>query len=61
MPQRTIAGLVFDVPSPSVYQLRGFPVQIVFVNGFWWLECGGKYGARPSLQRAAEDLAWVLK
>jgi hypothetical protein len=61
MTKRTIAGLRFNVPSPSVYQLCGFPVQIFFANGSWWIECGGKVGARPSLQAAAEDLAWVLK
>lgn len=57
MTQRTIAGLAFNVPSPSVYQLIGFPVQIIFANGFWWIECGGKLGARASLAQAAEDIA----
>lgn len=33
MTQRTLFGLTFDVSSPSVYQLRGFPVQIFFCNG----------------------------
>lgn len=60
MAQRTIAGLAFNVPSPSVYQLIGFPVQIIFAKGEWWIECGGKWGQRPSLQAAAEDLAWVM-
>lgn len=61
MTQRTIAGLRFAVPSPSVYQLIGLPVQIIFANNSWWIECGGKWGSRPTLQRAAEDLAWVIK
>lgn len=60
MTQRTIAGLRFSVPSPSVYQLVGFPVQIIFASGAWWIECGGKWGQRPSLQAAAEDLAECL-
>lgn len=61
MTKRTIAGLQFLCPSPSVYQLIGFPVQVIFASGVWWIECGGKYGQRPSLLQAAEDLAWVLK
>lgn len=60
MTQRTIAGLAFNVPSPSVYQLVGFPVQIIFASGDWWIECGGKWGRRKSLMEAAEDLAWVM-
>lgn len=60
MTQRTICGLTFNVLSPSVYQLRGFPVQIIFASGTWWIECGGKWGQRASLLRAAEDLALVL-
>jgi hypothetical protein len=60
MTHRTIAGLRFAVPSPSVYQLIGLPVQIIFASGEWWIECGGKWGRRASLQAAAEDLAWVL-
>lgn len=57
MTTRSIAGLTFHVPSPSVYILVGFPVQIFFASGEWWVECGGKAGRRASLQQAAEDLA----
>lgn len=60
MTTRTIAGLQFNVPSPSVYQLAGFPVQIIFAKGSWWIECGGKFGRRASLADAAEDLAWAV-
>ena len=61
MIQRTIAGLTFNVPSPSVYQFIGLPVQIFFASGAWWIECGGKAGARRSLREAVEDLAGVLR
>lgn len=60
MTQRTIAGLRFAVPSPSVYQLIGFPVQIIFASGEWWIECEGKFGRRASLKDAAEDLAGAV-
>lgn len=35
MTHRTIGGLTFDVSSPSLWQLHGYPVFIAYANHEW--------------------------
>lgn len=63
---RQIAGVVFNVTSPSFYQLACEPrVEIAFVGDQWQLFCPGADGEPlcegfPSLDDAAGRIALAL-
>lgn len=49
-PLRTVAGLRFRVPSPSVYQLEGLPLALIFQSSGWHavdLRSGEIWNERP--------------
>ena len=37
MTQRTINGFVYDIVSPSHWQLAGYPVEIAYLGDAWFL------------------------
>ncbi len=39
---RTVNGIVYEVTSPSFWELAGYPVQITYVGDEWQLYCPGE-------------------
>lgn len=73
-PTRTVAGLCFHCPSPSIYSLEGLPIAVIFLENRmlqrpesgWYvaeIRSGEIWNVRPfaSIVEAAECLAKALK
>jgi len=39
MTTKTVSGVVYEIISPSFWQLKGYPVDISFLGDKWLLAC----------------------
>jgi len=36
---RTVNGLVYEIATPSHWQLQGYPIELTYLGDSWFLSC----------------------
>jgi hypothetical protein len=57
---RIVQGLIFECPSPSIWQLVGGPVMIAYDGKVWKVSMVDRDGAFREGQYASRDLALAV-